>query len=362
MRFNLFNFAVPKASMNEHDQFMTRCLELAKNGLGSVYPNPMVGSVIVHKGLIIGEGWHQRAGGPHAEVRAIDSVRKKELLAEATLYVNLEPCSHYGRTPPCADLIVTNGIKKVVIGSVDSNEKVGGKGVKRLRENGVEVISSVMEKQSRELNKRFFTFHEKKRPYVILKWAQSKDEYIFPESELAEKGTPYWISNTHALQRVHQWRAEEASILVGKNTVLQDDPRLNLRDFEGNPILRITIDRHLKIPEAMNFFDQTSKTLIYNAIKNEQQSELLYVKLDFQKELIGQIMDHLYEIEVQSLIVEGGLLTLNSFIQSGFWDEARVISGKQIFNKGIKAPVAGGFLVKEELIDDNLLKIYKRIS
>lgn len=361
MRFNLFNFAVRKASMNEHDQFMTRCLELAKNGLGSVYPNPMVGSVLVHKGLIIGEGWHQRAGGPHAEVRAIDSVKKKELLAEATLYVNLEPCSHYGRTPPCADLIVTNGIKKVVIGSVDSNEKVGGKGVKRLRENGVEVISSVMEKQSRELNKRFFTFHEKKRPYVILKWAQSKDGYIFPESELTEKGTPYWISNAYSLQRVHQWRAEEASILVGKNTVLQDDPRLNLRDFEGNPILRITIDRHLKIPEAMNFFDQTSKTMIYNAIKNEQQSELVYVKLDFQKELIGQIMDHLYEIEVQSLIVEGGLLTLNSFIQSGFWDEARVIKGKQVFNKGIKAPVAEGSLVKEELIDDNLLQIYKRI-
>jgi diaminohydroxyphosphoribosylaminopyrimidine deaminase/5-amino-6-(5-phosphoribosylamino)uracil reductase len=347
--------------MNEQNKFMTRCLELAKNGQGSVYPNPMVGSVIVHKGLIIGEGWHQKAGGPHAEVLAIDSVKNKELLPEATLYVNLEPCSHHGRTPPCADLILRNGIKKVVIGSVDSHEKVGGKGVKRLRENGVEVTCAIMEKQSRKLNKRFFTFHEKKRPYVILKWAESKDGYIFPEAELVEKGTPYWISNAYSLQRVHQWRAEEAAILVGKNTVLQDDPRLNIRDFKGNSILRIAIDRDLEIPGTMNFFDQTSKTIIYNAKKNQQQGDLLFVKLDFQKELIGQIMNHLHSIEVQSLIVEGGLITLNSFIRSGFWDEARVVKGEQIFKNGIKAPISGGSLVKEELIDNNLLQIYKRI-
>lgn len=347
--------------MNEQNIFMTRCLELAKNGQGSVYPNPMVGSVIVYKGLIIGEGWHQKAGGPHAEVLAIDSVKNKELLPEATLYVNLEPCSHYGRTPPCADLIISNGIKKVVIGSVDSHEKVGGKGVKRLRENGVKVTCAIMEKQCRKLNKRFFTFHEKKRPYVILKWAQSQDGYIFPEAELVEKGAPYWISNAYALQRVHQWRAEEAAILVGKNTVLQDDPRLNIRDFKGNSILRISIDRDLEIPDTMNFFDKTSKTIIYNALKNQQQGNLLFVKLDFQKELIGQIMNHLHSIEVQSLIVEGGLITLNSFIQSGFWDEARVVKGGQIFKKGVQAPISEGSLVKEELIDNNLLQIYKRV-
>ncbi len=347
--------------MSEQDKFMTRCLELAKNGLGSVYPNPMVGSVIVYKGRIIGEGWHQRAGGQHAEVRAIDSVKDKELLPEATLYVNLEPCSHHGRTPPCADLILRNGIKKVVIGSVDSNEKVGGKGVKRLREHGVEVTISVMEKESRELNKRFFTFHEKERPYVILKWAQSGDGYIFPEPEMVEKGVPYWISNVYSLQRVHQWRAEEAAILVGKNTVLQDDPRLNIRDFTGNSILRITIDRKLEIPDSVSLLDHSSKTIVYNGVKNELHGEIHYVKLDFQKELICQIMFHLHKIDVQSLIVEGGSYTLNSFIQSGFWDEARVFKGEQNFNKGVKAPVSEGILVKEVPIDNNWLSIYKPV-
>ncbi len=348
--------------MNDQKKFMTRCLELAKNGLGLVYPNPMVGCVIVHKDHIIGEGWHQKAGSPHAEVNAIDSVKNKALLSEATLYVNLEPCSHHGRTPPCADLIVSNGIKKVVIGSTDTNKQVGGRGIKRLKENGVEVVISDMEKASRELNKRFFTFHEKKRPYVILKWAQSSDGYIFPDATVAAKGKPFWISNSYSLQRVHQWRSEEASILVGKHTVQQDNPQLNVRNFAGNSILRIAIDRKLELAPSLNFFDGSSDKIIYNELKDETRGRLGFVKLDFSKELVSQIMKHLHDIEMQSLIVEGGAYTLNAFIQSDFWDEARVFQGEQNFGNGLKAPVINADQIDEEHIGNNLLRIYKNIN
>jgi diaminohydroxyphosphoribosylaminopyrimidine deaminase/5-amino-6-(5-phosphoribosylamino)uracil reductase len=345
--------------MNDHTKYMKRCLELAKNGLGMVYPNPMVGSVLVHNGLIIGEGWHQKAGCSHAEVKAIDSVKNKALLPEATLYVNLEPCSHHGRTPPCADLIISSGIKKVVIGAADTNKKVGGKGIKRLRENGVEVVIHVLEKEARELNKRFFTFHEKKRPYVILKWAQSKDGYIFPDATRVEKGIPYWISNSYSLQRVHQWRSEEASILVGTRTVRQDNPKLNIRDFAGNSILRIAIDRKLELSSSLNFFDGSSETIIFNELKDEKIERLHYVQLDFSKDLVAQMMRHLHKIEIQSLIVEGGAYTLNAFIGSNLWDEARIFQGGQYFENGLKAPVINADQIYEEHLGKDLLRIYK---
>ncbi|MDN3644543.1 bifunctional diaminohydroxyphosphoribosylaminopyrimidine deaminase/5-amino-6-(5-phosphoribosylamino)uracil reductase RibD [Lutimonas halocynthiae] len=348
--------------MAEHNLYMRRCLELAANGLGLVYPNPMVGSVIVYKGLIIGEGWHQKAGEAHAEVNAINAVKEKELLSKATLYVNLEPCSHYGKTPPCADLIIKNNIKKVVIGSIDTNDKVGGKGIKRLKENSIEVIHSVMEKECRELNKRFFTFHEKNRPFVILKWARSKDGYIFPDKAKAASGTPFWISNKYSLQRVHQLRSQEASILVGKNTVLQDDPKLNLRHFEGNGLMRLVIDRNLELPDDKNLFDQSVHTIIYNEKKDEVMHNLHYVKLDFEKEVIAQIMNHLYHLEIQSVIVEGGAYTLAHFIESGFWDEALVFEGDQIFKEGIKGPDIGvkPFVHQKVLNDD--MYLYKNNS
>ena len=345
--------------MEDQEKFMKRCLEMAKNGLGLVYPNPMVGSVIVHNGVIIGEGWHQKAGAPHAEVNAIDAVKDKSLLPESTLYVNLEPCSHYGKTPPCADLIISHAIKKVVIGAVDTNSKVGGKGIKRLKDHGVEVVVSVLEEEARELNKRFFTFHEKKRPYVILKWAQSQDGFIFPDSKIVQKGLPFWISNSYSLQRVHQWRSEEASILVGKHTVQQDNPKLNVRDFSGNSILRIAIDRKLELSGSLNFFDGSSDTIIYNELKDEIIGQLSFVKLDFSKEIISQIMTDLYKKEIQSLIIEGGAFTLNSFIASGLWDEARVFKGSQLFKNGLKAPVLDDRKFDEEQIDDNILCIYK---
>ena len=345
--------------MSDHRKFMKRCLELAKNGLGLVYPNPMVGSVIVYKDVIIGEGWHQKAGSSHAEVNAIDSVKNKALLSASTLYVNLEPCSHHGRTPPCADLIISNGIKKVVIGTVDTNEQVGGKGIKRLKESGVEVVINVLEKEGRELNKRFFTFHEKKRPYVILKWAQSSDGYISPDAADVQKGLPFWISNSYSLQRVHQWRSEEASILVGKQTVQLDNPKLNVRDFAGNSILRIAIDRKLELATSLNFFDGSSETIIYNELKEETIDRLSFVRLDFSKDIITQIMRHLHEMEVQSLIVEGGAYTLNTFIDSGFWDEARIFQGEQHLEKGLKAPVIKANQIDETEISDNFLRIYK---
>lgn len=345
--------------MKDQEKFMKRCLELAKNGLGLVYPNPMVGCVVVYNGLIIGEGWHQKAGCAHAEVNAIASVKNKSLLTDATLYVNLEPCSHHGRTPPCADLIVSHGIKKVVIGAVDSNKQVGGKGIKRLRENGVELVVSVLEDEARELNKRFFTFHEKKRPYVILKWAQSKDGYIFPDLRDAQKGQPFWISNNYSLQRVHQWRSEEASILVGKNTVQQDNPNLNVRDFSGNSIIRIAIDRKLELSESLNFFDGSSDTIIYNELKDETIGQLSLVRLDFSQDLITQILKDLYKKDVQSLIVEGGAYTLNSFIVANLWDEARVFNGEQYFKNGLKAPVLDTEQYSQEQLDNNLLCIFK---
>lgn len=348
--------------MSLQEKYMTRCLELAKNGLGLVYPNPMVGSVIVHKEVIIGEGWHQKAGGPHAEVNAIDSVVKKELLPEATLYVNLEPCSHHGRTPPCADLILRTGIKKVVIGAVDTNKSVGGRGIKRLRENGVDVVVSVKEKDCRELNKRFFTFHEKKRPFVILKWAQSKDGFIFPDAKEVRKGKPFWISNEYSRQRVHQWRAEEAAILVGKVTVQQDNPKLNIRDFVGNPIIRIAIDRKLELAPPLNLFDGSVETIIYNDLKNETKGNLKFVKLDFSGKLVTQMMNHLHEKEVQSLIVEGGTYTLNSFIQAGIWDEAKVFWGQQNFGNGLKAPILNADEMYEENIGNNVLRVFKNNS
>jgi diaminohydroxyphosphoribosylaminopyrimidine deaminase/5-amino-6-(5-phosphoribosylamino)uracil reductase len=345
--------------MKDQEKFMKRCLELAKNGLGLVYPNPMVGSVIVCNGVIIGEGWHQKAGGPHAEVNAIDSVKNKSLLPESTLYVNLEPCSHYGRTPPCADLIIGHGIKKVVIGSVDTNTQVGGKGIKRLLDHGVEVVVSILEEEARELNKRFFTFHEKKRPYVILKWAQSQDGYIFPDPKVVRKGFPYWISNSYSLQTVHQWRSEEAAILVGKHTVQQDNPRLNVRDFKGNSILRIAMDRKLELSGSLNFFDGSCDTIIYNELKDEIIGGLSFVRLDFSKDIIVQIMKHLYQKEIQSLIVEGGAYTLNSFINANMWDEARVFIGTQYFENGLKAPVLDAVQIDQEQIGDNLLYLYK---
>ncbi len=260
--------------MNIHTKYMQRCIELGKNGLGSTYPNPMVGSVIVHNEKIIGEGFTSPCGGPHAEVNAINSVNDKSLLKKATLYVTLEPCSHFGKTPPCADFIVANKIPRVVVGVKDPHEKVAGMGIQKLRDAGCEVEVGVLEEECREHHKRFLTFHEKKRPYIILKWAESSDGFLAPDkSEREANPEPYWITNKKSRQLVHQWRSEEHAILVGTNTVLEDNPKLNVRDWAGNSPIRIVVDRDLRIPSNNNIYDGSVSTLVLTAKKNFQMQK-----------------------------------------------------------------------------------------
>ena len=318
---------------------MQRCLDLAKNGLGTTYPNPLVGSVIVYEDKIIGEGWHKKAGEPHAEVNAINSVKDKSLLSKATLYVNLEPCSHYGRTPPCSLLIVQKKIPNVVIGTIDQNDVVHGKGITFLKNNNCNVIVGVLEYKCNQLNRRFFTYHQKKRPYIILKWAQTKDGFIFPDVETEVKNKPIWISNIYSQQLVHKWRTEEGSVLVGANTVLQDNPKLSARTYYGRSPVRIAIDKDLKISTDFYFYDDEIETIVFigksTKVKNNRA---IFERIDFSKNVIVQILDVLYKREIQSLIIEGGTITLQSFIDANLWDEARVFIGNLCFEKGMKAP------------------------
>lgn len=339
---------------------MHRCIILAKNGLGLTYPNPLVGSVIVCDDEIIGEGWHQKAGEAHAEVNAINSVRDKSLLSKSTIYVNLEPCSHYGRTPPCADLIVKMKIKKAFIGTIDLNSEVHGRGVEHLRKNGCDVKVGVLENECVELNKRFFTFHQKKRPYIILKWAETKDGFLYPEIN-NDKKEPIWISNNLSLQLVHKWRTEEESILVGTNTVINDNPNLNVRKYYGKSPIRIAIDKDLKIPFNYNFYDEKLQTIIFtDKIKPLKKGNVHFKKINFSKDITHQIMGYLYDRGVQSIIIEGGARTLQSFIENNFWDEARIFIGDKFFKKGIEAPVLKGVLrMKKNILTDKLI-IYKK--
>jgi diaminohydroxyphosphoribosylaminopyrimidine deaminase / 5-amino-6-(5-phosphoribosylamino)uracil reductase len=342
-----------------HEEYISRCIQLAKNGIGRTYPNPMVGSVIVYDGKIIGEGWHRRAGEPHAEVHAINAVKDKELLKSSTIYVSLEPCSHYGKTPPCSNLIIESGIKKVVIGTVDPFSEVAGKGIKKLLDAGCEVRVGILEKQCRELNKRFFSFHMQKRPYVILKWAESADGFLSPPLKEDQERAPVWISNRYSKQLVHKWRSQEQSILVGTNTALLDDPQLNTRLWTGNNPTRLVIDRQLRIPKESALFDKSVKTYVLTASKEEDLSnKIIYKKPDFENDLPKQICELLYTEGIQSLIVEGGSKTLQSFIDSGLWDEARVFRGKPFFKEGTKAPKLSGSLLLEEQIGSDQLMIF----
>ena len=317
---------------------MSRCLELAKNGLGSTYTNPMVGSVLVYNNHIIGEGWHHKAGQPHAEVNAINSVKETDLIKHATIYVSLEPCSHYGKTPPCSDLIIAKGIKKVVIGTIDPFAAVAGRGIKKLLDAGCEVLVGVLEKQCKELNKRFFTFHTKKRPYIILKWAESADGFIAPEASKRTEQKPVWITTKTSRQLVHKWRSEEMSILAGTNTIKQDNPSLTTRDWAGNSPTRILIDRNLLLDPNAQVFDGSAPTLVITEREKTHQPNITFLQADFSQNLIPQICDHLYDQAMQSLIVEGGAHTLQAFIESALWDEARVFKGKNYFKRGIQAP------------------------
>ena len=344
---------------NEHVKYMQRCLDLAAMGLGTTWPNPLVGSVIVYEGKIIGQGFHYRSGEPHAEVLAIRSVKEKHLLKKSTLYVNLEPCSHYGKTPPCADLIVETGIPRVVTGTIDTSEKVHGRGIKRMKDGGVEVTTGVLEKESRFINRRFFTYHEKKRPYIILKWAESADGFLDEERLPGQQG-PNWISGPLGRQLVHKWRTEEQAILVGRKTALIDDPALTAREWYGRNPLRLVIDRELGLPPGLQLFDDEAPTIIFNSLREEKHTHPEPVKIDYSKPVIPQILDELYQRQIQSLIVEGGAYTLQQFIETGLWDEARVFKGEKYFYAGIRAPATGKQPAKIIDITDSTYHLFYR--
>jgi len=334
-----------------HTLYMRRALELAEWGRGYVSPNPKVGCVIVHQDRIIGEGWHRAYGGPHAEVHAINSVENQSLLPESTVYVTLEPCAHWGKTPPCANLLEEKKVKKVIIAAVDSNLLVGGKGIEILKNAGIAVETGVLEEKARWQNRRFFTQIEKQRPYVILKWAQTEDGLVARENFDSK-----WISNAQSRQLVHKWRAEEDAILVGKNTAAYDNPRLDVRDWVGKNPIRVVLDSHLGLPKNLNLFDQSIPTLIFNTVKSETIENLEWIRLSEINPKV--ILKELHSRKIQSLIVEGGSQVLSQFIESGLWDEARVFTAPTRFDRGIAAPTLNQNPSETLSIDTDRLDIY----
>lgn len=353
-----------------HEKYIKRCLQIAKNGIGFTRPNPSVGAVVVYDDTIIGEGFTSAYGNNHAEVNAINSVKDKSLLKEATIYVTLEPCSHYGKTPPCADLIVKHELKNVVIGCVDSNRLVAGKGIEKLKNAGVNVIVGVLENECRKHHKRFFTVQDKKRPYIILKWAETKAGFIAPVVKEDQK--PVWITNPYSRQLVHKWRSEEQAILVGTNTVISDNPKLNVRSWSGSNPTRIVLDKSFRIPSSANVFDGSVMTIVITG-KKEKNSEIKYPKasknlvfeaIDFsplgvlEKGVGIQVCEVLQKHQIQSVIIEGGTQTLQTFIDEDLWDEARVFVGDTEFGEGLKSPVFKASFSKKIEIKEDVLKIH----
>lgn len=346
---------IEEKSLHNHEFFMERCLELATNGMGYVAPNPMVGSVIVCNDRIIGEGFHQKYGMSHAEVNAIHSVKDHSLLKDSTLYVNLEPCAHMGKTPPCSDLIIGKKIPRVVIGISDPNSLVAGKGIEKLRKSGVEVTDQILPVQCRELNKRFFTYHQKKKPYIILKWAQTSDGFMDVIRKSGDAVGVNWISNSTSRKLVHKWRSEEQAIMTGTNTIIYDDPALTVRLWKGNSPLRIIIDRNLRIPRSAKVLNHEVPTIIFNDSITKTEENTEYIRLKNKTDAIKQILDEMYRREILSVIVEGGKRLLESFLENEVWDEARVLIGKKKFSSGLKAPEIQTLPVNiEQILDDNL--------
>ncbi|MEO9872473.1 bifunctional diaminohydroxyphosphoribosylaminopyrimidine deaminase/5-amino-6-(5-phosphoribosylamino)uracil reductase RibD [Ekhidna sp.] len=335
-------------------RYMKRALELAELGRGSISPNPMVGCVIVHEDTIVGEGYHQEYGKPHAEVNAINAVKDHSVLAKSTAYVTLEPCAHHGKTPPCADLLIQKKIKRVVIASRDPFEKVNGKGIKKLKAAGVEVVIGLHKEEAEKLNIRFFTSIQQERPYVILKWAQTSDGFVARENYDSK-----WISNQYSRQLVHKWRTEEDAILVGKNTAIYDNPQLTAREWEGKNPIRILLDSNLEVNKDSNLFNDFAPTLIFNSLKEEKKKNLEWIKIDMNNP--WSVLRKLHERRVQSVIIEGGSQVLNSFINENCWDEARVFTSKESFEKGVLAPQIDG-ITREEKIFDDILTFYKNIN
>ena len=342
--------------MKTHEYFIEKCISLARKGILNVSPNPMVGCVIVNDGEIVGEGYHKEYGKNHAEVNAINSVKDKSVLKNSILYVNLEPCCHHGKTPPCTDIIIKYNIPKVVIGCIDTFTKVSGQGIKKLKNNSVEVIYGVLEKDCIELNKRFFCYHIKKRPYIILKWAKSKDNFIAPINQ--EKS--FWMTSDESKKLVHSWRAEEDAILVGRKTVVADNPSLTVRECQGKNPIRIVIDKELSLNEKSNVFDDQAETIIFNNIKTAIIDKTTYLKADFNN-LNQDILKQLYNRDILSLIIEGGAFTINSFIENGLYDEIRVFTTNKVLENGIKSPNIPEIKNSKKItINNDKLEIYIR--
>ena len=342
--------------MKTHEYFMEKCINLAKKGIQDVSPNPMVGSIIVYNDEIIGQGYHEKYGSNHAEVNAINSVQDKSLLEKSTLYVNLEPCCHHGKTPPCTNLIIEKKIPKVVIGCKDSYSKVSGNGIKKLRNNLIEVIDSVLDKKCKELNRRFFSFHEKKRPYIILKWAKSKDNYIAPINQ----NKPFWMTCEKSKELVHRWRAQEDSILVGRKTVIADNPLLTVRLYNGKNPVRIIIDKNLTINQNLKIYNKEANTIILNQEKSLIDGKNIFVKIDFNN-FLENMLNELYNRNILSVIVEGGAETINSFINLDLFDEIRVFTTTKILKNGIISPnIPKLNLLSKNIIDKDILEIFRR--
>lgn len=346
------------SSTLEDQMYMLRCVQLAKNGFGTTSPNPMVGCVIVHNNKIIGEGWHYKSGQPHAEVMAIQSVKNKELLASATIYVSLEPCSYTGKTPPCSDLIIQHRIPRVIIGSADPHPNVSGKGIAKLKEAGVEVRSGVCKSVCDALNKRFFKFHKEKKPYVVLKWATTLDGFIAPKEQ--KQGEAFWITSAFSKQLVHLWRSQEDSIMVGTNTAIKDNPKLDTREVYGKNPVRLAVDKNLRIPSSHQLLDATIPTVIFTSKIKDSENNLHYETLNWEENLPEQILDYCYQNNLQSILIEGGTHLLQSFIDLALWDEARVFVGNKLLKSGIKQPLLNATVQKIEKSGEDRLYFYKR--
>jgi diaminohydroxyphosphoribosylaminopyrimidine deaminase/5-amino-6-(5-phosphoribosylamino)uracil reductase len=346
-----------ETSKNIPNIYMQRCLDLAILGNGNVAPNPMVGSVVVHNNKIIGEGYHEVFGGPHAEVNAINSVVNKSLLSESTLYVNLEPCNHFGKTPPCSHLIIEHKIPNVVIGCIDPFSEVAGQGIVHLQKHGINVKVGILEEKSRNINKRFFTFHEKQRPFVILKWAESNDGFADKTRSENDLGIN-WITQPETQQLTHKWRSEETAILVGHKTVSNDDPSLTCRAIQGNNPIRIVIDKSLKINGEFKILDSTAQTFIFNNKSTKQSEHISYVKINFEENIIPQILKELYKNNIQSVIIEGGPTTIQHFIDTNLWDEARVLRGVPNFKDGINSPLIHARTDEQFLFGKDTITVY----
>ncbi|MEJ1239045.1 bifunctional diaminohydroxyphosphoribosylaminopyrimidine deaminase/5-amino-6-(5-phosphoribosylamino)uracil reductase RibD [Chryseolinea sp. T2] len=342
--------------MEKHDHgkdvfFMRRALELADRGRGTVSPNPLVGCVIVHDGNVIGEGWHQQYGGPHAEVHAVQSVNDQQLLRSSTVYVTLEPCAHFGKTPPCADMLVRAGVQRVVISNVDPNPLVAGKGIEKLMNAGIDVSVGALQREGLDMNRRFFTMIQKGRPYIILKWAQTADGFMARENFDSK-----WISNVYSRQVTHKWRTEEDAILVGTNTALRDNPKLTTRDWTGRNPTRIVIDKNLSLPRNLNLFDGSAPTICYNLLTNEDRPHESCVKVDGKDFTMSMLAD-LQNRKIQSIIVEGGPRTLEDFVARGLWDEVRMFVAPKRFGKGLPAPRPAGTSTETDINGDRLITI-----